>query len=92
MAYNVEKLAKLGALKELGLKQKAVDEAQNKRIKALEDVGAQANVLEGVKVNGVALAIAEKMVDILVATTILPGSVILTDAKLVEVSTKPSIS
>lgn len=31
MAYNVEKLAKLGALKELGLKQKAVDEAQNKR-------------------------------------------------------------
>ena len=36
MAYNVEKLAKLGALKELGLKQKAVDEAQNKRIKALE--------------------------------------------------------
>lgn len=54
MAYNVEKLAKLGALKELGLKQKAVDEAQNKRIKALEDVGAQANVLEGVKVNGVA--------------------------------------
>lgn len=43
MAYNVEKLAKLGALKALGLKQKAVDEAQNKRIKALEDVGAQAN-------------------------------------------------
>lgn len=35
MAYNVEKLAKLGALKALGLKQKAVDEAQNKRIKAL---------------------------------------------------------
>ena len=74
MAYNVEKLAKLGALKELGLKQKAVDEAQNKRIKALEDVGAQANVLEGVKVNGVALAIAEKMVDILVATGSKNGS------------------
>ena len=62
MAYNVEKLAKLGALKELGLKQKAVDEAQNKRIKDLEDVGAQANVLEGVKVNGVALAIDRKSV------------------------------
>ena len=75
MAYNVEKLAKLGALKELGLKQKAVDEAQNKRIKALEDVGAQANVLEGVKVNGVALAIAEKMVDILVATGSKNGSI-----------------
>ena len=75
MAYNVEKLAKLGALKALGLKQKAVDEAQNKRIKALEDVGAQANVLEGVKVNGVALAIAEKMVDILVATGSKNGSI-----------------
>ena len=75
MAYNVEKLAKLGALKELGLKQKAVDEAQNKRIKALEDVGAHANVLEGVKVNGVALAIAEKMVDILVATGSKNGSI-----------------
>ena len=75
MAYNVEKLAKLGALKELGLKQKAVDEAQNKRIKTLEDVGAQANVLEGVKVNGVALAIAEKMVDILVATGSKNGSI-----------------
>ena len=75
MAYNVEKLAKLGALKELGLKQKAVDEAQNKRIKALEDVGAQANVLEGVKVNGVALAIANKMVDILIATGSKNGSI-----------------
>lgn len=83
MAYNVEKLAKLGALKELGLKQKAVDEAQNKRIKALEDVGAQANVLEGVKVNGVALAIAEKMVDILVATGSKNGSISVNGADVV---------
>ena len=30
--------------------------------------GAQVNVLEGVKVNGIALGIAEKMVDILIAT------------------------
>lgn len=42
--------------------------AVTNRVKALEDVGAQANVLEGVKVNGTALAIAEKMVDILFAT------------------------
>lgn len=70
MAYNVEKLAKLGALKELGLKQKAVDEAQNKRIKALEDVGAQANVLEGVKVNGTAQAITNKAVDIKIPTKV----------------------
>ena len=30
--------------------------------------GAQVNVIEGVKVNGVALGIAEKIVDILIAT------------------------
>src|SRR5699024_5350174 len=38
------------------------------RVTALEGVGAQANVLESVKVNGVALAIAQKAVDILIAT------------------------
>ena len=94
MAYNVEKLAKLGALKELGLKQKAVDEAQNKRIKALEDVGAQANVLEGVKVNGVALAIAEKMVDILVATGSKNGSISVagTDVAIKGLAYKAKIS
>lgn len=42
--------------------------AVSDRVTALENVGAQANVLEGVKVNGTALAIAEKMVDILFAT------------------------
>lgn len=83
MAYNVEKLAKLAALKELGLKQKAVDEAQNKRIKALEDVGAQANVLEGVKVNGTALSIANKMVDILIATGSKNGSISVNGADVV---------
>ena len=46
MAYNVEKLAKLGALKELGLKQKAVDEAQNKAHQGSGGCRAQANVLE----------------------------------------------
>lgn len=83
MAYNVEKLAKLAALKELGLKQKAVDEAQNKRIKALEGVGAQANVLEGVKVNGTALSIANKMVDILIATGSKNGSISVNGADVV---------
>lgn len=69
MAYNVEKLAKLGALKELGLKQKAVDEAQNKRIKALENVGAQANKIESIKVNGTAQTIdPDKSVNITVPT------------------------
>ena len=36
--------------------------------------GAQVNVLEGVKVNGIALAIADKMVDILIATGATNGS------------------
>ena len=38
------------------------------RIKALEDVGAQANVIETVKVNGVALVPSDKAVDIAVPT------------------------
>ena len=50
-------------------------EGATDRIKALEDVGAQANVLEGVKVNGTALAIAEKMVDILIATGTANGTI-----------------
>lgn len=45
------------------------------RIDTLEAVGAQANVLEGVKVNGTALAIANKMVDILIATGNANGSI-----------------
>ncbi len=42
--------------------------AVSDRVKALEDVGAQANVLEAVKVNGTAQAIIEKAVDISVPT------------------------
>lgn len=42
--------------------------AVSDRVKALEDVGAQANVLEAVKVNGTAQVITEKAVDISVPT------------------------
>lgn len=45
------------------------------RVAALEAVGAQANVLEGVKVNGTALQIANKIVDILIATGSSNGTV-----------------
>ena len=38
--------------------------ALSDRVDTLESAGGQANVLEGVKVNGTALSIAEKMVDI----------------------------
>lgn len=43
-------------------------EALAAQVENLVTAGGEPNVLEGVKVNGVALAIAEKMVDILVAT------------------------
>lgn len=61
MAYNLEKLTKLGALKALA--------------ERLEAAGGEANVLEGVKVNGTALTIANKMVDILIASGTSNGSI-----------------
>ena len=64
MAYNEEKLARLKHLKQLAQKAKAESDAVAARVKALEDVGAQANVLETIKVNGVVQDIKDKAVDI----------------------------
>lgn len=75
MAYNEKHLVKLADLKALGTKQKEVADALATRVDTLENVGSQANVLEGVKVNGTALAIANKMVDILIATGSKNGSI-----------------
>lgn len=75
MAYNIENKATIGHLKNLATRVNAELTPVKARVKALEDVGAQANVLEGVKVNGTALAIAEKMVDILFATGTTNGTV-----------------
>lgn len=61
MPYNTENLTKLNHLKLLAQKTK-------QEIEAILEVGGEPNVLEGVKVNGTALSIAEKMVDILIAT------------------------
>lgn len=61
MSYNTENLTKLNHLKLLAQKTK-------EEIDAIVAAGGQPNVLEGVKVNGTALSIAEKMVDILIAT------------------------
>lgn len=66
--YNVETGAKLKALQALAQRVDA-------RLDTLEAVGAQANVLEGVKVNGTALAIASKIVDILIATGATDGTI-----------------
>ena len=57
-------------------------EALQSKVNTLELVGGQANVLEGVKVNGTALTIAEKMVDILVATGSENGSISVNGANI----------
>lgn len=57
-------------------------EALQKKVTDLEVVGGQANVLEGVKVNGTALTIAEKMVDILIATGSENGTISVNNANV----------
>lgn len=72
MACNENKLTKLGALKQLAMKVSA-DYATREEVEALERAmegivaeGGQANVLEGVKVNGTALTITNKLVNLLI--------------------------
>ena len=62
-------------------RQSALEELQGK-VNALEIAGGQPNVLEGVKVNGTALVIAEKMVDILVATGSEDGTISVNNANI----------
>lgn len=74
MAYDINKLLQLSHLKSLAEKVAADCAKQTDLTKLSEKVegiiatGGEANKLEGVKVNGVALEIAEKMVNLLVAT------------------------
>lgn len=69
MAYNEEKLARLKHLKQLAQKAKAENDAVATRVKALENVGAQANKIESIKVNGTAQTIDhDKSVNITVPT------------------------
>ena len=69
MAYNEEKLTRLKHLKQLAQKAKAESDAVATRVKALEKVGAQANKIESIKVNGAAQAIgSDKSVNISVPT------------------------
>lgn len=65
------KYAKLSAL-----------EALEDRVDALVTAGGEPNKLEGVQVNGVALAIAEKMVNILVATGTENGTISVNNANV----------
>ena len=70
----MSKIITLDQFKELAAKVKSEDDALGAQIEAVvsqvEDLvstGGEANVLEGVKVNGQALAISDKMVDLLIA-------------------------
>lgn len=81
MAYDNTHLVKLAALKALAEKVKN-DYALKTELSALSEkvdglvaAGGESNKLEGVKVNGTALTIAEKMVDILIATGSANGTI-----------------
>jgi hypothetical protein len=71
----MSKATTLDQLKALANRAKKNDDVLAGRIKTLEDVGAQANVLEGVKVNDAALTIADKLVNILIATGTTDGTI-----------------
>ena len=75
MPYNTENLTKLSQLKLLAQKTK-------QEIDAIVAAGGEPNVLEGVKVNGTALSIAEKMVDILIATGATNGTLAVNGADI----------
>lgn len=69
MAYDENKLARLKHLKQVAQKAKAESDAVAARVKALENVGAQANKIESIKVNGAAQTIgSDKSVNISVPT------------------------
>lgn len=57
-------------------------EALEQRVEGIIATGGEANVLEGVKVNGTALTIADKMVDILVATGTENGTISVNNANV----------
>ena len=68
MPYDETKLLKLGHLKTLATKLNTDVTALKEQVEELVTTGGEPNKLEGVKVNGTALSIVEKMVDILIAT------------------------
>lgn len=69
MAYNANALVRLSALKNLAAKTKATTDALDTRVTTLESVGAQANKIESIKVNGAAQTIgSDKSVNISVPT------------------------
>lgn len=72
---NYENLKTFADQVKLKYATKTALEALRAKVSTLESAGGQANVLEGVKVNGTALTIADKLVDILIATGTENGTV-----------------
>lgn len=70
MAYDAEKVPKLKHLKQMAIKIKGDYDSLSTKVTALENAGGEPNVLESVKVNGTALPIADKAVDISVPTKV----------------------
>jgi len=70
MAYDESKLVRLKHLKEMGENAKRDLDALSTRVDALVEAGGQPNVLESIKVNGVAQAITNKAADIAVPTKV----------------------
>ena len=68
MATNLSKLTTLEQLRLLAIRTQEELEERDQRIDEIVSTGGEPNVLVGVKVNGIAQAIAEKMVDILIKT------------------------
>lgn len=86
MSYDVTKLTQLAHLKSLAEKvaaecaTKTELQALSSKVDGLVSAGGEANVLEGVKVNGTALSIAEKMVEILIASGTTNGTISVNNA------------
>lgn len=74
MAYDVNKLTKLQHLKDLAVQVKSELDTMSTRIDDIVSTGGEPNVITSVKVNGTALAIAAKAVDILIASGATNGS------------------
>ena len=86
MSYDVIKLTQLAHLKSLAEKvaaecaTKTELQALSSKVDGLVSAGGEANVLEGVKVNGTALSIAEKMVDLVIASGTTNGTISVNNA------------
>ena len=75
MSYNPNDAVLLKHLLDLGARVKKVTDNHETRIDTLEKVGAQANVIEGLQVNGDTIALVNKIANILIAESTVNGNI-----------------